>query len=296
MLKKRSFISPTLPGAFLGFHGGMEAGKGVDSATNKLGLAPKDKVKRQAKGILSGVAGGMGGHAATTGGVSALEGAGAIGAAEGLLGGTALAGAAPALVPGLAAGGIGYGALKAGNKIKDKLTSSSTPEPKIDWKDNIKNNAPALAAGAAGLYGLNKLRKNRKKKKQKEAQIMTNDVYVDGLNKVASAIGYSPEDVHTLLEAGAQELTKEASVEQTYVDGIQKVAAATGIEPEVLDEGIAMFFEKKANEEEAPKAEAQSDADEAKSQQNQEDLNQIAALIEELSEEEVKELLAKGGE
>ena len=126
---------------------------------------------------------------------------------------------------------------------------------------------------------------------------MTNeDVYVDGINKVAHATGYDPEVVHGMLEAGAEEMTKEASPENLYVDGLTKIAKSTGLDPEVLDEGIAMFFKQAAEDGDKPRAE--SDADEARTQQVNEELNEIAKYIEELEEDEVKELLEEfeGGE
>lgn len=271
--KKRKEKKKEKAASVLGGFGGFEAGKGLyEKLTGNKG---------QSLGkTYAGVGGGIAGTAGT---VAAAEGLG------GLAAGTALAPIAPHIgIP------LGLASAVGGFKLKNKLSPKKTPKP--PQSNFLKDNAAPLAlGGTAGLYGLKKFKDSRnkkKKEKQKEATIMNQeDILVDGLNKIAHVIGEQPQTIYAMLEAGAQEMTKEASVENIYVDGINKVARATGLEPEVLDEGIAMFFEKKAN----AKVEAQSDADEAKSQQVNNDLNKIAAYIQNMSEEEAKELL-EGGE
>jgi len=120
-----------------------------------------------------------------------------------------------------------------------------------------------------------------------------------------------------LKELKEDNLEKEASAEDIYVDGLQKVAHATGIEPELLDEAIGMYTEEitkeaqidsfinSISEEEAGEIlkDAAANDEEVKEiigklEETQEDaeLEKIASTIEGMDDEEVQSLLTEMGE
>lgn len=109
-----------------------------------------------------------------------------------------------------------------------------------------------------------------------------------------------------------KEKTSSADVEEMYVDGLQKVASVAGIEPEVLDEAIAMHQQElvkeaqidallaNVSEEEAGEIlkeaaatspELQGAIAEHEETSENEELSKLAGMIDSLGDEEAEELL-----
>jgi len=192
--------------------------------------------------------------------------------------------------------GLGYG----GAALADKLSDEQKQALKERGKGALVG-AASTGAGAAGLGALGtKLTGGNVSANQLKRLAGQGAAFggVMGALRPDKALGKKKE--------------KQASAEELYIDGLQKIASVTGIEPEVLDEAIGVYNEEmikeaevnnfldSITEEEAGeilKEAAQSSPElkgkisELEEQEENEDLGNLVSTIEGMSDEEAKKLL-----
>jgi hypothetical protein len=198
----------------------------------------------------------------------------------------------------LLAGGAGLGA--AGAAGAKKLSDEQKQALKERGKGALAG-AASTGAGVAGLGALGTKLTGGKVDPQKIKRLAGQGAAFGGV------MGALRPD-----KALGKKKEKQASAEELYIDGLQKIASVTGIEPEVLDEAIGVYNEEMTkeaevnnfldsiSEEEAGeilKEAAQSSPElkgkisELEEQEENEDLGNLVSTIEGMSDEEAKKLL-----
>jgi hypothetical protein len=216
----------------------------------------------------------------------------------GLLPGGQKQGLSKKQLAGILAGGAGLGA--AGAAGAKKLSDEQKQALKERGKGALAG-AASTGAGVAGLGALGTKLTGGKVDPQKIKRLAGQGAAFGG---VMGAL--RPDKVL------GKKKEKQASAEELYIDGLQKIASVTGIEPEVLDEAIGVYNEEMTkeaevnnfldsiSEEEAGeilKEAAQSSPElkgkisELEEQEENEDLGNLVSTIEGMSDEEAKKLL-----
>jgi len=216
----------------------------------------------------------------------------------GLLPGGQKQGLSKKQLAGILAGGAGLGA--AGAAGAKKLSDEQKQALKERGKGALAG-AASTGAGVAGLGALGTKLTGGKVDPQKIKRLAGQGAAFGGV------MGALRPD-----KALGKKKEKQASAEELYIDGLQKIASVTGIEPEVLDEAIGVYNEEMTkeaevnnfldsiSEEEAGeilKEAAQSSPElkgkisELEEQEENEDLGNLVSTIEGMSDEEAKKLL-----
>jgi hypothetical protein len=202
---------------------------------------------------------------------------------------------------GAAATGAGVAGYK---KMDDDKKKSLKEQLKYRSKGALRGGAQG-AAGAAGIAALG----DRILGSKTDLKLISG--LSGGLGATAGAINpqLTNVDASSNLKNPKE---KQASAEELYIDGLQKIASVTGIEPEVLDEAIGMYNEDMTKEaqidnfvdsltedqaEELLKEAAQSSPElkgklsELEEEDENNDLAELVQSIEGLNDEDAEKLL-----